>query len=194
MIVVSPESKTSLLINKNYQAFAFCTARAAIRHFASGRVKGLDAENNTHDLDTWGSTYVQYYKDQPALRSAFQTWAIPTILLCSHSFGLYKRTGENMSLRHLYQVYKGHCQYCLEKITFAEATKDHVFPKSKGGTNHDFNLVLACRECNSSKDNHYPYLDVLGKEVKPKKVNQFNFLIEGIKIRDEWKPFLPMIS
>ena len=53
MKVVQPESKTSLLLNKNYQAFAFCTARAAIRHFMTGRVLGLDAENNTHDFETW---------------------------------------------------------------------------------------------------------------------------------------------
>ena len=46
MKVVSPETKTSLLVNKNYQAFAFCTARAAIRHLMANRVKGLDADGN----------------------------------------------------------------------------------------------------------------------------------------------------
>jgi CRISPR/Cas system Type II protein with McrA/HNH and RuvC-like nuclease domain len=71
------------------------------------------------------------------------------------------------------------------------ATKDHVFPKSKGGTNHDFNIVLACRQCNSAKDNNYPYYDINGKEVKPIKFSNFEIMLRNMPtLREEWKPFL----
>lgn len=210
MIVVSPETKTSLIVNRNYQAFAFCTARAAIRHLMAGRVKGLDADGNAVswagvDLELrgrstlrWFNNEVSLFPNQPCLRSApdiytgeEKQWAIPTILVCNHSFGLHRRTSENSSLRSIYNVYKGICQYCLEKIPMHRATKDHIYPKSKGGTNHDFNLVLACKECNGIKDNQYPYHNVEGKEVKPAKISFFDVIVRNTpELREEWKPFL----
>jgi 5-methylcytosine-specific restriction endonuclease McrA len=87
-------------------------------------------------------------------------------------------------------VYKGTCQYCYEKIPYSQATKDHAIPKSKGGTNDDFNLVLACRECNNRKDSIYPFYDVNGKEVKPKKLQSFAFVPDVNNVREEWKPYL----
>ena len=210
MIVVSPETKTSLLVNRNYQAFAFCTARAAIRHLMAERVKGIDADGNAvswsgadldlrgHSVLRWYNNEVSLYKDQPCLRSAPDTitgeekqWAIPTILVCNHSFGVHRRSSENSSLRSIFNIYKGICQYCLEKVPFHKATKDHIYPKSKGGSNHDFNLVLACRDCNSAKDNQYPYFNVEGKEVKPMKISHFDIIVRNMPfIREEWKPFL----
>jgi acetyltransferase-like isoleucine patch superfamily enzyme len=193
MKVVQPDFKTSLLLNRNYQAFGFCTARAAIRHFITGRVKGLDAENNTHGFETWITPYVQYYKDQPALRSASQEWAIPTVLVCTNHFGFHPRKGDNVTLKTLFNVYKGTCQFCLKPIPYSQATKDHLYPKSKGGTNHDFNMVLACRKCNSEKDNIFPYYDINGNEVKPRKLMHSGVFIPDIQdIREEWKPFLYM--
>jgi 5-methylcytosine-specific restriction endonuclease McrA len=193
MKVVQPDAKTSLLLNRNYQAFAFCSARAAIRHFMTGKVKGLDAENNTHEFDTWSTPYVQFHKDQPALRSASQTWAIPTVLVCTNHFGFHPRKGDNVTLKTLFNIYKGTCQFCLKPIPFSHATKDHLYPKSKGGTNHDFNMVLACRKCNSEKDNIFPYYDINGNEVKPRKLMHSGVFIPDIQdVREEWKPFLYM--
>ena len=75
------------------------------------------------------------------------------------------------------------------------ATRDHIYPKSKGGTNHNFNIVLACRDCNGSKDNQYPYLNIQGKEVKPAKISYFDNVISNMpELREEWKPFLHNIN
>lgn len=41
------------------------------------------------------------------------------------------------------------CVYCDE--SFDELTFDHIIPLIKGGTHHIDNIVLACRSCNSSK-------------------------------------------
>ena len=47
MIPVDPQQRTTLVLNKNYQANGrFFTARAAIRHMMNGRVKGIDAVGN----------------------------------------------------------------------------------------------------------------------------------------------------
>ncbi|MBR6658883.1 MAG: HNH endonuclease [Paludibacteraceae bacterium] len=44
------------------------------------------------------------------------------------------------------------CWYCLEEFDdFSELTIDHIFPRSKGGTNEVDNILLVCKHCNSSK-------------------------------------------
>lgn len=42
------------------------------------------------------------------------------------------------------------CHYCGHEAT----TVDHITPLSRGGTHDDWNLVAACRQCNSTKHNH----------------------------------------
>jgi 5-methylcytosine-specific restriction endonuclease McrA len=43
------------------------------------------------------------------------------------------------------------CYYCRRKMHYAEATVDHVKPKSKGGSNARGNLKLCCKKCNQQK-------------------------------------------
>jgi 5-methylcytosine-specific restriction endonuclease McrA len=46
------------------------------------------------------------------------------------------------------------CSYCGRKLTFAQATLDHVFPQLLGGRSGLGNLVLACEKCNNSKSSY----------------------------------------
>lgn len=218
MKLATPEERTTLLLNRNYQAFSFCSARAAIRHLVTGRIKGMDANGNVvtwdgADLDyvpgtggdysstlSWKAGNISLFNEHPYLRSPPNTTTgketkhfIPTVAVCSHHFGFHRRKGENVNLKTLYKIYKGTCQYCLSRIPLAQATKDHVYPKSKGGTNHDFNMVLACRKCNSEKDNIFPYFNIEGIEVKPKKLfGSTLFTLQEGEYREEWKQFLYM--
>ena len=43
------------------------------------------------------------------------------------------------------------CWYCGKKIEPSKLTKDHVFPRTKGGNNDMDNIIMVCKECNSSK-------------------------------------------
>lgn len=213
MIPVDPHERTTLVLNKNYQSNSkFFTARAAMRHLMNGRVKGIDAAGNCvswngSDVENiegqgsslnWAGGSVELYPDQPCLRSARNVitgketqWAVPTIVVCTYHFGYHGKTGHSITLKTLYSLYRGTCQYCLEKIPFSAATKDHVYPKSLGGGNEQYNLVLACQPCNSAKDNTFPYSDVNGKQIKVRPFNpQLGVLPIGMPIRDEWKPFL----
>ena len=65
------------------------------------------------------------------------------------------------------QVYyktNGKCSYCgIELDPFSDWHIDHIFPKSRGGSNELENLTPACKSCNSSK---------------------------GSKTIDEWKQFI----
>lgn len=53
--------------------------------------------------------------------------------------------------RVLREVFHNECAYCGWKH---DLTIDHVIPRSKGGSEHINNLVLACLDCNLSKSNY----------------------------------------
>ena len=44
-----------------------------------------------------------------------------------------------------------YCWYCGKEMETAKLTKDHVFPRSKGGDNDMDNIIMVCKTCNSSK-------------------------------------------
>ena len=52
---------------------------------------------------------------------------------------------------YLLEKYHYSCVYCEAKNVPFE--KEHVIPRSRGGSNRISNLVLSCRECNEKKDN-----------------------------------------
>lgn len=185
---VDPNQRTTLLLNSAYQPMAIITARAAFHHLITSKVKGLDSDGNTY---SFGQRH-NVYEDNPVLRSAHTVHTVPTVAICTNRFIKFRRAKEFPSTRALYNLYKGICQYCLRKISISEATKDHWFPKSLGGTNHDFNLVLSCKRCNNHKDSTFPYYNKNGEEVKPKVSTShiLNMLSNIDDLRDEWKPFL----
>lgn len=53
---------------------------------------------------------------------------------------------------YLLYKYQHTCQYCNGASGDAILEKEHIHPKSKGGTNCIGNLTLSCRACNEAKD------------------------------------------
>lgn len=53
--------------------------------------------------------------------------------------------------KELFERDKYTCHYCGEKVTFENATLDHLVPQSKGGKHTKENLKTACLICNSIK-------------------------------------------
>lgn len=44
-----------------------------------------------------------------------------------------------------------YCWYCGKEIEPSKLTKDHVFPRCKGGADDMDNIIMVCKTCNSSK-------------------------------------------
>jgi hypothetical protein len=63
------------------------------------------------------------------------------------------RYGHDHTLAALIAVYGPRCAYCGGP---GPLTKDHVIPKSRGGTDAWENLLPACRPCNKAKGNRTP--------------------------------------
>jgi 5-methylcytosine-specific restriction endonuclease McrA len=195
MNTVQPNSTTTLVLNGAYQPMGFFTARASVRHLITNRAKAFDRFGNLQDWNSWIEN-TNYHQDNiPCMRTSNRRFEIPTIMVVTHFFASKSHHTTNskreISLRYLYKVYRGTCQYCLQKISLRDATKDHIYPKSKGGSNHSYNLVLSCKKCNSIKSDTFPYFNREGEEVKAKTLLpiQQNTLYDG-EIREEWRFFL----
>ena len=54
---------------------------------------------------------------------------------------------------YLLKLQKHKCEYCGKKMKKNNITKEHIIPKSKGGTNHLGNICLVCKNCNQKAGN-----------------------------------------
>ena len=49
---------------------------------------------------------------------------------------------------------KESCYFCRKKFPRDKLTMDHLIPLAKGGFSIKNNLVVSCKDCNSSKKHH----------------------------------------
>lgn len=70
----------------------------------------------------------------------------------------------------LYCKCEVHCKTCYpKKNSDFVATRDHYYPKSRGGSDAQWNIVLACAKCNNKKGDlvldptfdHSPHIDTM---------------------------------
>lgn len=101
--------------------------------------------------DTYTSPYVGQTRCTPCKRAHSRTWRISD----RRRFALYKR-----------DKYK--CHLCGKKTNINGhyldnnyPTLDHLVPRSKGGSDEDYNLATCCRECNTLRGaNELPMLQL----------------------------------
>ena len=58
------------------------------------------------------------------------------------------------------------CQYCGRSAPEVQLAIDHIYPQSKGGKEDSTNLITACRDCNSSKNNRVIKVGKIPKEIQ----------------------------
>lgn len=192
---VKSNETTTLVLDGSYQPIGFFSARSAIQHLITDRGRAYDRYGNTLSWDEWNAQESAQTEEALYLQTPSRIILVPSIMVITHFFGnankIRTSTGKDTSLRHLYKMYKGVCQYCLEKISFSKATKDHVYPRSLGGLTTSCNLVLSCTSCNSKKSNIFPYYNKEGKEVKPMFLLPIHHNIMYMpEMKEEWKFFL----
>jgi 5-methylcytosine-specific restriction endonuclease McrA len=92
------------------------------------------------------------------------------------------------SRENVYARDHGRCQYCSKPVTRAEATYDHVVPRSQGGGTHWENIVIACVPCNQAKGGKTPEqarMRLFTAPVKPTKLPQ------AIRLTFTWSKGMP---
>lgn len=103
----------------------------------------------------------KYREDGAYWSPAQQAWVFQT---CEyyHRRGDKFRGGAIRRLRiALCEAQNWRCCYCTCRLTMRDwedggafPSFEHVVPRSKGGSNHRDNLVIACEPCNVDRDNN----------------------------------------
>lgn len=190
-----PHKKTTLVLTAAFQAIGFSTARSAIRTFICGTVRGVDVDGNIYGWQSWNARK-DFPEDTPSLRSSHAEFPVPTIVVIPSYFAkgntFEKNSARVSSLRQIYNIYDQTCDYCNREIPFKLATKDHVIPRSKGGSNYDSNIVLACKKCNNRKADRIDYTNSIGNHVKPKFLSDIEYIVkaDNLELRAEWEQFM----
>jgi 5-methylcytosine-specific restriction endonuclease McrA len=85
------------------------------------------------------------------------------------------------------------CCYCgHSQEDGAQLTLDHLRPRSKGGSNHESNLVTCCHRCNSSRGNRTvrafcrAVADYIDGSAKPEAIEKY----VRNQVRVSLRPFL----
>ena len=92
-----------------------------------------------------------------ALNAGVPTYNRMCYMIRAKAFKAYKEGRWNIHDLFEFNITKikenNYCWYCGQEMEPSKLTKDHVFPRSKGGANEMDNIIMVCKTCNSSKGN-----------------------------------------
>jgi hypothetical protein len=173
----------------------------AKEHYANNREKALEYrrdnynpekartynqeyyKNNSHDIKIYG---VEYYKNNKInIKLKKIVYNKTELGKAVKNVSMQKRRSRKMNLDSTFtseqwvlckQYFNNTCCYCGEK---AELSQDHFIPLSSNGEYTKYNIVPACKSCNSSKfNNHflewYPMQEFYDKQREQKILEYLN--------------------
>jgi len=145
------------------------------------------------DWDEWITLPVRDWVPwEQAIHSTKLTIRVPTVLIAKnyHKMPMKEWKGKP-SLNAIFIRDGAKCQYTGKKLDKKFATKDHVIPKSRGGSDNWTNLVLTSKELNCKKGDHLNSevgLKLIRQPVKPKPI-PISHLIREAK-NEDWELFI----
>jgi hypothetical protein len=117
---------------------------------------------------------------------------LPAIMACGGERMTRMRTDPPLSNPALFYRDNCQCLYCGNYFEFADLSRDHVRPRSRGGPDEWENVVAACKRCNQRKGN--AFLSEIGMELiaLPYRPNPFEYLalINSKRIRADQMDYL----
>jgi len=129
---------------------------------------------------------VEEYEDK-TIRSVTFEVKMPSVVrflrMLKHRKPVIRFSRENVFARD-----HGQCQYCGKTVSRAEATYDHVTPRSQGGGTHWENIVIACVPCNQRKGGRTPDQARMKLKVLPVKPSR---LPETLKLTFAFQKGMP---
>lgn len=167
----------------------------------------LDPKFNPIDRVTWQRALSLFFMGKVEIIEEYEDRFIRSVTVCFKAPSIIrflrgirsKRRAIKFSRDNVYMRDKGRCQYCNHKVTRAQATYDHVLPKSRKGKTEWTNIVIACMECNQAKSHRTPdeaKMKLLSIPVRPKKLpDAINFTLTWRPgDPDTWKQWLASMS
>lgn len=93
------------------------------------------------------------YKSVEIFRKKFKVLEDFVVIGLKYNGKNVKRRTAGFAKEFIEQNGDARCLYCDEKLTFENATADHIVPISEGGNNCQVNLVVCCKDCNNERGN-----------------------------------------
>jgi 5-methylcytosine-specific restriction endonuclease McrA len=162
-------NRQALVLNQDYRPLTICSVqRAFVLVFLQ------KAEIVTHAVNGALKTVTRSYP-APAVIRLYSYINLPYKGVILNRNNIFKRDGFE-------------CQYCGDS---SDLTLDHMMPKSRGGKSTWFNLITACKRCNTRKGEFTPEEAGMIIKRRPYKPSYIVFLREfSDSLMDEWVPFL----
>lgn len=183
-----------LALNAHWQAIDVYSAQKAIGMLAAGIATALDTSEGSFVPKEW-EEWIKL-EGQPGENSIATVKGyilIPRVVIAVNYKDLKPRveplTHETIARRQGYQ-----CAYSGRALKSKNWSLDHILPRSRGGSDHWSNLVVADKVINSQKGARTPEeagLSLFHKPKAPRKLLPKDYIAEthGIKF-EEWKTFL----
>ena len=138
-----------------------------------GQVLVLNASYEPLNITSWRRATVLMLKgkaeslEEDATHSIRQDVKAPTVIRLRQFIRVLSR-------KNIFQRDNNSCQYCGQKNK--KLSIDHVFPRSRGGTDNWENVITACLQCNVMKGNRTPEEAKMPLRTKPyKPLNNMSF-------------------
>ncbi|MCK9459607.1 MAG: HNH endonuclease [Proteobacteria bacterium] len=141
----------------------------------------------TYNWDDWSKLRVM--DDEEGLRSAFQQFKIPEIILLTDYDKLPSRKVK-FSRRMIHKRDNYTCGYCGKQPDLSELTIDHIVPRAQGGQTTWTNCTSCCINCNQKKDNRTPVQAHMKLRREVKKPEFSLFKVEKRFVYKSWKHFI----
>lgn len=162
----------ALLLNASWEPIRVVSARRAIQLIEAGKAEALELSDGE-------------------FHAATITIKVPRVLRLVKQVKIPFRADVPLSRKALFARDNFECQFthCSRKAT----TWDHVHPRSKGGAHSWTNLVAACKQCNSKKDDKL--LKDLGWSLKrqPYAPKGWFYVVFRFEVDEAWMPYLPAL-
>ena len=179
-----------LALNKHFHPIHITTSRRAILLLFCDAAHALDDAGELHDFSSWRRLPVRDTDD--ALPIVGGSLRVPRVLHLRR-YERVRRPTVRLSRKNV-MLRDGHqCQYCNKRLPVRELNIDHVFPRSRGGSDSWENLVTACRPCNLCKGRRTPdeaSMRLLRPPTAPRWNGSMLLLLGRPEPFKEWEPFL----
>ena len=148
-----------LVLNKSWMAVRVQSLKKALSKVTAGRAKILDPiSSQLYTWEDWLSTFFTEKETEvnyETIRSKYWSFKKPKIIICT-SYNKIPHTSLKLSRRNILIRDRFTCQYTGKRVTYKNATLDHIVPKSKGGKTSWTNLVACTFEVNVKKADRTP--------------------------------------
>ena len=176
-----------LILNKSFSPIDISYSKRAIILLFLNKAKILDSITyNLYSWSEWQKLEFSYYKK---IKTSNGYVMIPEIIILNN-FDKIKKRKFNANKKNIFKRDQGECQYCSIKLTYCQATIDHINPRSKNGKMSWENCVISCKKCNLKKSNLS--LEDAGMKLKntPKAPASNIFYLFQNEMPNSWKIFL----